>query len=82
MVLGLPSHEPVWKDTYFFASSETIFGPDTDLPAIFHKPGNFFYGLLLFLSAELKARNARSKDILPGILSILTRISCLGKKSH
>lgn len=40
LVLNLPTHElDEWKYTFFFAPPETVFGFDTDLPCIFHKPG-------------------------------------------
>lgn len=54
MILGLPSHELDWKDTYFFASPATILGKDKDLPLTFHKPGRNF-GIIS--CADLKVRN-------------------------
>lgn len=39
LVLDLPTYDPEWKDTFFFASPEILFGLDTDLASIFHKPG-------------------------------------------
>lgn len=84
MVLGLRTMSPNVNTTYYFASPDTLFGLDTDLSSIFHRPGNYNLIVLLLLFffcmpsntscsyvSELKARNFRPLGVSPDLTAIL-----------